>query len=324
MLPVPAGHPIQRASGPLIVGYLLNWGLFGTLSVQLYLYYLAFPKDRPFVKCLVYGIYIVEFLQTILVTHDAFAVFGYGFGDLEAIAEMRFNWLIVPILGAVAASVGQLFYAYRIYILSRSRVVPTLVVCVSLTSFVAAMISGVKSFQARDLATNFIDRETSISFGISCGSYVLCDVVIAICMTYYLLRSKTSFRRTQILVTKIIRLTIETGSVTAIISLVTIILFFVFPHEVFYVTPALIISKLYANTIYMVLNSRIRIMGGRDTYTSSTDMEITTTMMRDITSRSTQGAQQTPVVAITAEVMTSDDESSRMSDKPQDDDMRNC
>ncbi len=33
-------------------------------------------------------------------------------------------------------------------------------------------------------------------------------------------------------------------------------------------TPALVLSKLYANTIYMVLNSRFRIIGGRDIYTS--------------------------------------------------------
>ncbi|KAK0495062.1 hypothetical protein EDD18DRAFT_1310262 [Armillaria luteobubalina] len=211
-----------------IVGYLLHWGLFGTLSIQLYLYYLAFPKDRQFVKCLVYGIYIVEFVQTILVAHDAFAVFGYGFGDLEALTEMHFNWLILPIMIAIDSLVGQVFYAYRIFILSRSRIVPAFVICVR---------------------------------------YALCDIIIALCMTYYLMRSKTGFRSTQILVTKIIRLTIETGSVTAIVALVTIILFLAFPHQDFYVTPALATSKLYANTIYMVLNSRIRIMAnasGRD------------------------------------------------------------
>ncbi|KAK0486404.1 hypothetical protein IW261DRAFT_795384 [Armillaria novae-zelandiae] len=306
MLPVPAGYPIERVSGPLIVGCLLHWGLFGTLSIQLYLYYLAFPKDRPFVKSLVYGIYIVELLQTILVAHDAFAVFGYGFGDLEA--QMHFNWLILPIMIAIAAFVGHAFYAYRIFILSRSRIAPAFIFCLSLTSSVASIITGVKSFHAGDVTKL---RQASISGGISCGSYVLCDVVITICMTYYLMRSNTGFPRTQILVTKIIRLTIETGSVTAIVVLVTLVLFFAFPHQTFYVTPSLVISKLYANSIYMVLNSRIRIMGGRDTYMSSTDMEITTTMMRDITS--TQGAQSTPVVTITAEVFSSDDELSRMS-----------
>ncbi len=61
-------------------------------------------------------------------------------------------------------------------------------------------------------------------------------------------------------------------------------------------------------------------MGGRDTYTSSTDMSITTTMMRDITSQSTEGTQptdrvqgQASVVAITKEVFNDDYEVGGMS-----------
>ncbi len=35
-----------------------------------------------------------------LVTHDAFAMFGYGFGDIETLTDMHFNWLTVPIMSA--------------------------------------------------------------------------------------------------------------------------------------------------------------------------------------------------------------------------------
>ncbi len=73
------------------------------------LYYLAFPKDRQFTKYLVYGIYIVEFAQTMLVTHDAFSMFGYGFGDIEALTDMHFNWLTVPIMSA-AGTRGIFFW----------------------------------------------------------------------------------------------------------------------------------------------------------------------------------------------------------------------
>ncbi|KAK0226626.1 hypothetical protein IW262DRAFT_1363258, partial [Armillaria fumosa] len=131
MPPIPVGYPIAKAvSGPLIVAYLLHWGLFGTLSVQLYLYYLAFPMDRKFTKYLVYGIYIIEFAQTMIFTYDAFATFGYGFGDIEALTGMYFNWFTVPIMSAVSAFIGQAFYAYRIFILSKSLIVPIFVICV--------------------------------------------------------------------------------------------------------------------------------------------------------------------------------------------------
>ncbi|KAK0196002.1 hypothetical protein F5146DRAFT_1028081 [Armillaria mellea] len=320
MLPVPAGYPIERVSGPLIVSHLLNWGLFGTLSVQLYLYYLAFPKDKKFTQCLVYGLYVVEFVQTILIAHDAFAVFGYGFGDLEALTEVDFSWLTAPVMGAIAAFVGQGFYAYRIFILSRSRIVPAFVICVSLTGTVVAIITSVYMFQAGN-TTKINNHQMSITMAITCGGYALCDVVIAICMTYYLTRNNTGFRSTQLLVTKLIRLIVEAGTLTAVVAITILILFVAFPREFYYVTPSLVISKLYANSIYMILNSRFRIVGGRETYTSSTDMEVTSTMMRDITSHSTQSAQRTPVVTINKEVFSSDDEMGRISEKPQDSDM---
>ncbi|KAK0212241.1 hypothetical protein DFS33DRAFT_1482176 [Desarmillaria ectypa] len=324
MQPVPSGYPIERLSGPLIVAYLLHWGLFGTLSVQLYLYYLAFPKDRRFTKYLVYGIYVVEFVQTMLVTHDAFATFGYGFGDIEALTGMYFNWLAVPIMSAAVACVGQVFYAYRIFILSKSRIVPIFVTCVSLTSSVAAIITGVYCFQAGNV-TKLNNRRMSIAVGIWCGASALCDIIIAICMAFYLMRSTTSFRQTRILVTKLIRLTIETGSVTAAVALLNLILFFAFSHQTFYGTTSLNIPKLYSNTVYMVLNSRIRIIGGRDTYTCSTDMSITTTMIEGVTSQSTEGTRPTAgmqgcasVVAISKEVLNDNYKMSRMNDKPQD------
>ena len=120
------------------------------------------------------------------------------------------------------------------------------------------------------------------------------------------MRNNTGFRRTQILVTKLVHLTIETGSVAgiyyllftfftrltpstlAVVALLSLILFFVFPGQTFYSTPVFIMPRLYANTVYMVLNSRFEIIGGRDTSMSSTVMSLTTTMIRDILSQSTE------------------------------------
>ncbi|KAK0483082.1 hypothetical protein EDD18DRAFT_1112220 [Armillaria luteobubalina] len=152
-----------------VIGYLLHWGLFRTLSIQLYLYYLAFPKDRKFTKYLVYGIYIIEFVQMILVTHDAFAVFGYSFGDWEALISEHY-WFIIPIMIGITVSAGQSVYAYQIFILSphsSSSFVSVIFIHdnVSLNGFVAAIIAGVYMFQAGDI-TEFNDQRMSISIGL--------------------------------------------------------------------------------------------------------------------------------------------------------------
>ncbi|KAK0484817.1 hypothetical protein IW261DRAFT_1560495 [Armillaria novae-zelandiae] len=297
MQPIPAGYPIAELSGPIVVGCLLNWGLFGTLSVQLYLYYLAFPDDRRLLKYLVYGIYILEFVQTMVVTRDKFVAFGYGFGDIEALTRMNHSWLTVPIMSAVAAGVGQVFYAYRIFIVSKSRIIPILVICISLTSSVAAVITGIYAFQVGNVI-NLNNRKTSIAIG--------------------LMRSTHDFRRTRMLVTRIIRLTIETGSMTAVVALLNVILFSVFPHKTFYMTPALLMPKLYTNTVYMVLNSRIRIIGGRDTYISSADVGFTTTMIRDVISQSGDEMQgRVPAVAISNEVPNDNHEAGQTTDELQ-------
>ncbi|KAF8142933.1 hypothetical protein K438DRAFT_1634528, partial [Mycena galopus ATCC 62051] len=254
-----------------IVAYLLHWGLFGTLSIQLYLYYQAFPNDRLSNKCLVYGVYIVELAQTILVTHDAFSNFGYGFGNLSALTNMHFDWLTVPIMsGFAVACVGQSFYAYRVYILSKSKITPILIVAVSLTSMVGALITGAFSFIAGDI-TRLNNRRTSTAVGVWCAGSAACDILIATCMTYYLMKGGSGYRQTRVLISKLIRLTVETGSITAVVALSNLILFFAFPGKTYYTTPALIMPKLYANTILAVLNSRFQILGGRATYMSSSD-----------------------------------------------------
>ncbi|PBK82368.1 hypothetical protein ARMGADRAFT_1090416 [Armillaria gallica] len=152
-----------------------------------------------------------------VVTHDKFAAFGYGFGDIEALTRMNHSWLTVPIMSAVAAG---------------SRIIPTFVICISLTSSVAAVIIGIYAFRAGNVI-KLNNRKTSIAIGIWCGASALCDIIIAICMTYYLMRSTANFRRTRALITKLIRLTIETGSVTAVVALLNVIFLFSVPTSDF-------------------------------------------------------------------------------------------
>ncbi|KAJ7660331.1 hypothetical protein DFH06DRAFT_1297123 [Mycena polygramma] len=121
------------------------------------------------------------------------------------------------------------------------------------------------------------------------------------------------FRQTRVLVSKIIRLTIETGSVTgieqsihmrlladrfllALCTLITLALFYGIPNRVYYTTLGLIIPALYANSILAVLNSRLQIVGGRGTSLTSTDIRINSSLFICAAlpdNRSVIGAQKT-------------------------------
>ncbi|KAJ7113797.1 hypothetical protein C8R44DRAFT_984473 [Mycena epipterygia] len=290
-------------SGPLFIAGPLHWGLFGILSIQLYLYYQAFPNDRSRTKCLVYTVYAIESVQTILLTYDAFMVFGNGFGDLATLTKVYFDWMTVPVMSGlgslskahwivinlvpnIVAFIGQSFYAYRIHVLSKSWFIPWLIVAISLTSSVGAFITGVLSFEAGNIAL-LNNRKTSVAVGVWCGASALSDLIIAVYMTYYvnflayssslsdpfkLSKYDTGFRQTHILVSKLIRLIIETGTLTAMVVLTGLALFFAFPGRAYYAAVAAIIPELYANSILVVLNARFQIAGGRATHISAMDI----------------------------------------------------
>ena len=64
-------------------------------------YYISFPRDRRNSKLLVYGVYLVECIQTALITHDALRYFGSGFGDLQNLDRVQWLWIDTPILSGI-------------------------------------------------------------------------------------------------------------------------------------------------------------------------------------------------------------------------------
>ena len=69
-------------------------------------YYIAFPNDRWLAKLLVYGIFVCEAVQTLIISHDTFQVFVVNFGDLHSMDLMHTNWFSIPIAGGISASLS--------------------------------------------------------------------------------------------------------------------------------------------------------------------------------------------------------------------------
>ncbi|KAJ7829411.1 hypothetical protein B0H14DRAFT_3873057 [Mycena olivaceomarginata] len=305
---LPPDFEIVQLAGPILIAYLADWALFATLTFQLYLYYLAFPNDRLFTKCLVYGVYSIQLVQIILSTVDAFKMFGSGYGDVSALTQVDFAWFTVPFTIALVALIVQSFYAFRIFVLSKSKIIPAFIVAASMAVSVSGFINAGLIFKAGNL-TRAHGRSIETTFAVALSGSALVDIIIAVSMTYYLMRNDTGFRRTHALISKLIRLTIETGSLTALIALTTLILFFVFPDKVYYTALDNIMPMMYANTMFAVLNSRFNIVGGRSTETSSMDLISFPTHLQNIGTMSGATAHRGPVVSIDREAFSDRDPS---------------
>ncbi|OSD00958.1 hypothetical protein PYCCODRAFT_1468921 [Trametes coccinea BRFM310] len=248
-------------AAPLLVGYLLNWGLYGVLSVQVYLYHLAFPKDSAIVKTLVYSVYMIETTQTIIIAHDAFNAYAKGYGDLNALGSAQLEWLAVPIFSGIVSATVQIYYAYRVSLLSGSKLLGLFISVIALLQGSSAIAQGVQAFQIGNFAD--LATEAFASCTIWLAGSAACDIIIAGCMTFFLLRKDTKVPATHVIITKLVRLVVETGTLTALAATIDITLFLAFPHNAYHGTVALTLAKLYSNSLLVLFNSRIRIVGGR-------------------------------------------------------------
>ncbi|KAI9428716.1 hypothetical protein H4582DRAFT_1817399 [Lactarius indigo] len=102
-----------------MLGALWNWTLYGVLVVQIYVYSYNFPGDRILLKLLVYSVFLVETLQTALSGADLYYWFVSGFGNIDHLTTPYESPFDVPIIGSVVALTVQIFFVYRIWVLSR-------------------------------------------------------------------------------------------------------------------------------------------------------------------------------------------------------------
>ncbi|EMD36318.1 hypothetical protein CERSUDRAFT_95652 [Gelatoporia subvermispora B] len=91
------------------------------------------------------------------------------------------------------------------------------------------------------------------------GGTAACDVLIACTMIYFLLKDRSKYRSADSVVTKIIRIALQTGLFTAVVAIIELCLFLIFKHNFYHLLPALMLSKLYSNSLLSLLNSRLTV-----------------------------------------------------------------
>ncbi|KAJ7133833.1 hypothetical protein C8R46DRAFT_1139948 [Mycena filopes] len=257
--PIPSD--IGQRTTPELVGMFFNFALMGSLVVQVYHYYGAFPKDRIMTKSLVYTLFVLELTQTGIMSYFAYTVFGAGYGNLDVFEKSALEWFPVCILGSIIAGMVQLFYAYRLHAFSGSRIAGGLVTFLALVQIGSGIGQGV-------ISKMLVDRSglTSkpICVTIWLVSTALCDVLIAGFMSYYLKRGQVLSTQMKSTIAQIVRYTIETGAITAVVAIVQLVVQHTKPvGNNYFETPSWTLGKLYSNNLLVLLNARAVTVGGR-------------------------------------------------------------
>jgi len=234
----------------------MNFGLYGVLALQGYIYHVSFPKDNLKIKCLVYFVLAFETAQIVINGIDTWDLFANRFGDIGILATPGLGAIDTPMMGSITAFVVQIFFCYRIWIINRAAWwFSALVGFVSLVQAVAGFVGGVMAY----VSTNTLEarhRQTSLVYLWLVGDAVA-DVMIASAMSFLLLRSRQKmFRTNDDVIVRIVRMTVETNSLSTAVAIISTILFAALPNKTYFVCPTLFLGKLYANTLLVTFNNR--------------------------------------------------------------------
>ncbi|KAF7350449.1 hypothetical protein MVEN_01350300 [Mycena venus] len=283
-LPPPGLPPIPPNIGSItasqLVGSLLNFYLFGVLSVQVYVYRVCFPKDKASIKYMVYLIFFFMALSTCLNAADAYFWYASGFGNLIQFSQAHISPFYTPIAGSIIASVIQLFFCYRIWIIKKSALYLSIAIAViSVIQAIGGLGGGIKAYvaanQDHDELRTVLVYASSSNYGffqlLTLNSQMwligdaVADVMIAGTMTVLLTNaSRENHRQTNDLVKRIVRLIIETNALSASVAIVGLILFAGVPRTNYFVCPTMILPGIYANTLLVTFNNRAFTSSGRN------------------------------------------------------------
>ncbi|KAJ7578983.1 hypothetical protein C8J56DRAFT_1169791 [Mycena floridula] len=247
-----------RLTAAIYIGNDLNMLLMGVLIVQTYYYFLNFGhKDNVKIQLLALFTLLFELAQTLLVARDGYILFCSSWGVPSALLRSGLIWLYLPTMGSIMSFVAQLFWAWRLHLLTRVKWIPAIVILASTVQLVAGIATGIIGSPIKDVTRlSFAIRPASIYLA---GTAIV-DLIIVVFMLYFCSKSRTwtSFADTRALLSKVLFLTIETGMCCASVAIIDLAIFLSFRDQNWHVGVGVTLSKIYGNSLLLVLNSRDR------------------------------------------------------------------
>ncbi|KAH8111610.1 hypothetical protein DFH11DRAFT_1729281 [Phellopilus nigrolimitatus] len=239
--------------GPLLVGVVANAVVFGICIMQLVEYIISKYKDSWKLVFLIWWVFAIDIFQ---VGNSVSMLWHYivtNFANPEALASGPWEYASLPIFNAFATIPIQHFMAWRIMRFSGSKL---LFAYISVLSLAQAALGAT--------AASFGLKMTSIASHVKLipladawlATSVACDMSITLLLLYYLNRSRTGFKRTDSIINRICRSTVEAAVPVSVLCLCDLIFLTLMPSTNLHYMFALPIGRLYTNTLLSTLNER--------------------------------------------------------------------
>ncbi|KAJ8693434.1 hypothetical protein PTI98_008430 [Pleurotus ostreatus] len=277
-IPVPGAAILafDNTLGALFIGSSLATILYGILCLQIFIYITSYRTRQDsqwtrlsisFILCAESNSYSSAHIhhRNFLVAaghDDSNDVQVLGVGLYESVCSgfrrrrQRFTFAQL-IAGSCGILLTQLFFSWRVWMISRrSFRVPLRVIISTLTVILALFSFGYYI----DLAVKGFNRvntpDFTLAYTLAASSRVLFDIAITFAMTITLYRSRSGVKQMDHVITLVIIFIVNTNLLTTLLSISELVTFFAFPESTIYGGLGFLTPKLYCNALLASLNSR--------------------------------------------------------------------
>ncbi|KAH8104738.1 hypothetical protein BXZ70DRAFT_1048586 [Cristinia sonorae] len=244
--------PAAQTYGPIFIGVFFNIVLYGIMITQTFLYFTVYKRDKTWMKLFVLLLFVCDTLNSAFDIAFLYIPLVVRYGDLSALTRASWVFATDPAMTAIIALLVQLFFAWRVYVLTNSIWAVSFISLFSVGQWCGGIGTAIAVGIVPEF-TQFQNFKVIVVIWLACSA--VADTAITIALVWHLRRHKTGFAPTDDAVNRIIRLTVQTGLITALCAIIDLVLFLASPsglHLIF----NLPLSKLYTNSLMSSLNSR--------------------------------------------------------------------
>lgn len=263
---------LRSTFGAAYIGAMVTLALYGLTTLQTYMYYLYYPKDRVFLKGLVLFVWVIDSVHIVLVCHAMYYYLVANYGIPETLLDGVWSLFVSIAINLLIAIIVQVYFALRIFRLSGQKFrwwLTGFILVLVFAHFALGIETVVLIFIKKKLAK--LDEITLIAAMPFALFAVLSDVAIAASLCVLLNGHKTTFKRTKALVNTLIVYAINRCLLTSIVAVVEVIAFATSPRSLWFVAIDFVIGKLYANSFLATLNARHSMRQGLSVGNSSSE-----------------------------------------------------
>ncbi|WWC69893.1 uncharacterized protein I206_103836 [Kwoniella pini CBS 10737] len=241
---------------PTLLGFAFDSMLLGCIIQQLIWNVIWCPSDRKFNQIILFTCVLLSIINTICNDAYLFHCFATGFGNWYRLLQLDWiRWF--PILDCITTTIVQTFYLERAYRLhNRSKWVPIVILPFILAALSGAIGSTIISYKIADA---YGLRVTYPAFYTWIGASLVADILITSIILWDLVRSKTGWSETDLMINKLITISVETQLPSLFITLAFMICYAIKPDSAMNLMFELFHPKVHVVGLLTVLNSRNKI-----------------------------------------------------------------